>query len=187
LRQAELVVLEWGDINYKDQTVTAKRSLSGKQITSPKSGKLRVVPLGDPAVQALKRLKQRPNFTARHDYVFATLAGDRPDPSALRRRYNKARDAAGAHKLTFHGLRHTAASLFIRKLDIAEVQSIMGHGSSKTTEQDLHARRASDLVEKVTDALTPEHHREEDRLREQILALDPEVRARLFAELQAAA
>lgn len=186
LRQAELVVLEWGDIN-NDQTVTVQRALSGSAITSPKSGKLRVVPLGDPAVHALKRLKQRPNFTARHDYVFATLAGDRPDPSALRRRYNKARDAAGAHKLTFHGLRHTAASLFIRKLDIAEVQTIMGHASSKTTEQYLHARRASDLVAKVNDALTARPLSEEERLAGQLLALDAGARQRLLAHIGTAA
>ncbi len=116
-----------------------ERALSGSVTTAPKSGKMRVVPLGAPALAAIKRVKRRPNFTRPDDYVFATLAGDRPDPSALRRRYNLARDQAGVPALTFHGLRHTAASLLIRKMDVQIVKTIMGHASIKTTERYLHA------------------------------------------------
>lgn len=79
------------------------------------------------------------------------------------------------------------ASLLIRRLDPVEVQAIMGHASLKTTERYLHARRASDLVDKVTDALTPEPLSEEDQLREQLLALVAEVCERLLEELQEAA
>jgi integrase len=183
LRQGELVVLQWSDVNLRERTATVERALSGTVITAPKSGKMRVVPLGAPALAALKRLRKRPNFTSPDDYVFATLAGDRPDPSALRRRYNQARDKSGAPALTFHGLRHTAASLFIRKMDPREVQAIMGHASIKTTERYLHARRASDLVDKATDALTPEPLSEQEKLREQLLALDAEARDRLLEQI----
>jgi integrase len=187
LRQGELVVLMWSDINFKEKTATVERALSGGTITAPKSGKTRVVPLGAPALAALKRLKTRPNFTSGDDYVFATLAGDRPDASALRRRYNQARDAAGAPALTFHGLRHTAASLLIRKMDVQVVKTIMGHASIKTTERYLHAVRAADLVDKVTEAFTLEPQTEAERLREQILALDAETRERLLDELRVVA
>ena len=180
LRQGEIVVLQWSDINFREHTATVERALSGNTIGPPKSGKLRVVPLGAPAFSALKRLRQRPNFTGPEDYVFATLFGSRPDGSALRRRYNRARDAAGAPVLTFHGLRHTAASLFIRKMDAVEVKAIMGHASIKTTEQYLHARRASDLVGKVTDALAVAPSSDEDRLTKEILHLDPGARGRLL-------
>jgi hypothetical protein len=113
------------------------------------------------------------------------LFGSRPDASALRRRYNRARDAAGAPVLPFHGLRHTAASLFIRKMDPVEVKAIMGRASIKTTERYLHAQRASDLVSKVTDALTPASATDEDRLTKELLQLDPGTRDRLL-ELMAA-
>jgi integrase len=146
-----------------------------------------VVPLGAPAFDALKRLRRRPNFTHPDDYVYATLAGDRPDASALRRRYGQARDAAGVPQLTFHGLRHTAASLFIRKMDVQIVKTIMGHSTIKTTERYLHAVRAADLVDKVTEALTPTSVSEEDRLVEQVRALDSDVRKRLLEQIAAAA
>ena len=185
LRQGELVVLKWSDTNLREQTVTVERALSGSSVLAPKSGKLRVVPLGAPALAALKRLTLRPNFTGPDDYVFATLAGDRPDASALRRRYNQARDATGAPALTFHGLRHTAASLFIRRMDPAEVKAIMGHASIKTTERYLHARRASDLVGKATEALTRETQTDVDGLVQQVATLSPEARARLVRYLEA--
>ena len=75
--------------------ISVTRSLSGGMLTSPKSRKGREVPLGTPVVDALRRLQARPNFTHAEDYVFATLAGDRPDPSAIRWRYIAARDVAG--------------------------------------------------------------------------------------------
>ena len=56
---------------------------------------IRYVPLGDQALGALDRLSRRPNFTSSDDYVFASVAGDRLDPSALRRRYVATRNAAG--------------------------------------------------------------------------------------------
>ena len=41
------------------------------------------------------------------DYVFANRLGRRLDPSALRRRFERARDAASLEPLRFHALRHT--------------------------------------------------------------------------------
>lgn len=65
-------------------------------------------------------------------------------------------------------------------MDPVEVKAIMGHASIKTTERYLHARRASDLVTKVTDALTQESYSDEARLTQEIRHLDPEARARLL-------
>jgi integrase len=118
----------------------------------PKSGKDRTVPLGDQALAALDRLSRKDNFVGGEDYVFCSAAGDRLDPSALRRRYARARDAAGVQRLSFHCLRHTAASLMVRRLDPVSVQAILGHASVKTTERYLHARRASALAGDVTRA-----------------------------------
>jgi integrase len=50
---------------------------------------------------------------APHDYVFANRFGRRLDPSALRRRFARARDAAGLRALRFHDLRHAYGSLLV--------------------------------------------------------------------------
>ena len=121
-----------------------------------KGRKVRYVPLGDQALGALDRLSRRPNFTGADDYVFANVAGDRLDPSALRRRYIAARDAAGLPPLRFHDLRHTAGTLLTRVLDPVTVRDVLGHADLKTTERYLHAVRASRLSDAATRAFTPE-------------------------------
>jgi integrase len=152
LRQGELVALRWRHVRFADRVVVVERALSDQVELPPKSGKDRTVPLADQALGALHRLSRRDNFVGSEDYVFCSAVGDRLDPSALRRRYARARDAAGAQRLPFHCLRHTAASLMVRRLDPVSVQAILGHGSVKTTERYLHARRASALADDVTRA-----------------------------------
>ena len=82
------------------------------------------------------------------------MTGDRLDPSALRRRFVAARDAAGLPPLRFHDLRHTAGTLLTRVLDPVTVRDVLGHADLKTTERYLHAVRASRLRDAATRAFT---------------------------------
>jgi hypothetical protein len=107
--------------------------------STTKSGKWRAVPLAREAFVALDGLSRREWFTGPDDFVFCGPAGDPIDDSALRRRYNAARDAAGLPALPFHHLRHTFATLAIRGLDPATVQTLLGHTKITTTERYLHA------------------------------------------------
>lgn len=155
LRLGELVTLRWGDVHWTDRVLVVERALSGTEEGRPKSRRARYVPLGDQALGALDRLSRRPNFTRKADYVFAGDAGDRLDPSAVRRRYKAARDTAHLPPLRFHDLRHTAGSLLTRVLDPVTVRDVLGHADLKTTERYLHAVRASRLADAATRAFTP--------------------------------
>jgi integrase len=156
LRRGELVALRWHDVRWSERVLVVERALSGDVEGTTKGGRIRYVPLGDQALGALDRLSRRPNFTSADDYVFATIAGDRPDPSALRRRFIAARDAAGLPPLRFHDLRHTAGTLLTRVLDPVTVRDVLGHADLKTTERYLHAGRASRLSDAATRAFTPD-------------------------------
>ena len=156
LRRGELVTLRWRDVHWSERVLVVERALSGHIEGTTKGGRVRYVPLGDQALGALDRLSRRPNFTSADDYVFATIAGDRPDPSALRRRFIAARDAAGLPSLRFHDLRHTAGTLLTRVLDPVTVRDVLGHADLKTTERYLHAVRASRLSEAATRAFAPD-------------------------------
>jgi integrase len=156
LRRGELVALRWHDVRWSERVLVVERALSGDVEGTTKSGRVRYVPLGDQALGALDRLSRRLNFTSADDYVFATVAGDRPDPSALRRRFIAARDAAALPPLRFHDLRHTAGTLLTRVLDPVTVRDVLGHADLKTTERYLHAVRASRLSEAATRAFTIE-------------------------------
>jgi integrase len=142
LRQGELRALRWKHIRFADRTIVIVAGMSAGKDSSTKSGKWRAVPLPREAFVVLDQLSRREWFTSLEDYVFCGPAGGPLDDSALRRRYNSARDAAGLPPLPFHHLRHTFATLAIRGLDPATVQSLLGHSKITTTERYLHARRS---------------------------------------------
>lgn len=78
------------------------------------------------------------------------------DGSALRRRVERARDAAGLRPLRFHDLRHTYGSLLVAGgVDLASVKAAMGHSRITTTERYLLARSAGELADRFTRALAP--------------------------------
>ena len=155
LRRGELVVLRWRDVDFAGRKLIVRRALSGEiEVRSTKSRQARQVPLPDQAATAVERLKQRGDFTGPDDYVFASRLGRRLDPSALRRRFERARDAAGLEALRFHDLRHTYGSLLVAGgIDLPSVKAAMGHSHITTTERYLHARAAGELADRFTRAL----------------------------------
>jgi integrase len=156
LRRGELVALRWRDVDFAGRKIIVRRALSGDtELRSTKSRRAREVPLPDQAASALDRLSRRDEFTGADDYVFANRLGRRLDPSALRRRFERARDAAGLEPLRFHDLRHTYGSLLVAGgIDLASVKAAMGHSRITTTERYLHARPAGELADRFTRALS---------------------------------
>jgi integrase len=156
LRRGELVAVRWRDVDFAGRKITVRRSLSGDiELRSTKSRRAREVPLPEQAAAALERLSRRGEFVGPDDYVFANRLGRRLDPSALRRRFERARDAAGLEPLRFHDLRHTYGSLLVAGgIDLPSVKSAMGHSRITTTERYLHARPAGELADRFTRALS---------------------------------
>jgi integrase len=155
LRRGELVALRWRDVDFAGRKIIVRRALSGEtEVRSTKSRRARQVPLPAQAAEALERLRRRQEFTGPDDYVFASRLGRRLDPSALRRRFERARDAAGLEPLRFHDLRHTYGSLLVAGgIDLPSVKAAMGHSHITTTERYLHARAAGELADRFTRAL----------------------------------
>jgi integrase len=157
LRRGELVALRWRDVDFTLRKLVVRRAVSGGvEVASTKSRRAREVPLPDQAARALDRLSQRRDFSSPDDYVFVNRLGRRLDGSALRRRVERARDAAGLPPLRFHDLRHTYGSQLVAGgIDLASVKAAMGHSRITTTERYLHARSASELADRFTRALGP--------------------------------
>ena len=138
LRRGECIALRWRDIDFERESVRVQRSISGTEITVPKSGHGRVVPLAADLATVLAQLSQRDHFTGPDDLVFSGIAGEVMDGSALRRRYKRDLKAAGLRELRFHDLRHTFGSLAIQHASIVQVQAWLGHADVKTTARYLH-------------------------------------------------
>jgi integrase len=102
LRRGELVALRWRDVDFPASTIRVRGSYSGGQLTTPKSGKVRSVPMAPEVAEALARLGTREHSTSDDDQVFIGVAGGYLDASALRRRYVAALKRAGLRQLRFH-------------------------------------------------------------------------------------
>ena len=152
LRLGELLALRWRNVNFADAKLTVEASWSAGRLSSPKSRKWRAVPLADQPAAVLDGLSLRARFTERDDLVFCSAVGTYLDPSAVRRRYRRAQQAAGLRPLRFHDLRHSFGSLVIREFDPVAVKDFMGHSKITTTERYLHARSRRTDAARLTKA-----------------------------------
>ena len=156
LRRGELLALRWRDVDFAGSTIRVRGNYSEGVLTTPKSGKVRAVPMAPDVASALARLGDRQNWFGDDDLVFVGTAGSYLDGSALRRRYGAALERAGLRQLRFHDLRHTFGTRMIAKADIRRVQEWMGHSSIQTTMQYLHYAPRSEDAQLVAEAFRVE-------------------------------
>jgi integrase len=156
LRRGELIALRWRDIDFAAGRVRVCGSFAGARLTSPKSGRVRSVPMAPDVSTALARLANRERWTGHDDLVFPGVAGSYLDGSALSRRYKAALQRAALRPLRFHDLRHTFGTRMIAKADIRRVQEWMGHADVTTTMRYLHYVERPDEVELVAEAFAIE-------------------------------
>ena len=152
LRMGELLALRWRDVDFAAQAIRARASYYAGQLTTPKSGRVRAVPMAPDVASALAHLGHRELWVDDDDLVFAGDAGGYLDGSALRRRYKLALRAAGLRTLRFHDLRHTFGTRMIAMADIRRVQEWMGHADIQTTMRYLHYAPRSEDAELVAQA-----------------------------------
>jgi integrase len=157
MRLGELLALRWEDIDLERRVAIVHRAVSAGVEGPTKSRHARALPLADVAAAALARLADRGDYTRRDDYVFCSRLGRRLDRSAVRRRYVRARDAAGLRPLRFHALRHAAGSLVAREAGAHFVQAFLGHSRLSTTERYLHAKSRPQDVETLNRAFAGTH------------------------------
>src|SRR3954468_22335182 len=138
LRQGELVALRWRDVDFVGSYIRVTASYTNGELSTPKSGKVRSVPMAPEVAEALARLGQRERFVGPDDLVFVGQVGGHLDASALLRRYRAALRAAALRPLRFHNLRHTFGTRVTAEADIRRVQEWMGHSDVQTTMRYLH-------------------------------------------------
>ncbi len=132
VRVAELCQLDLGDIDWD----RALLRVHGK------GGKDRAVPLGQPAVEALRAwLGVRPRMAHTDSpAVFVGVRGARIDPRVVRRVVHATLAVVpDAPAVGPHGLRHTMATHLLEGgADLRSVQEMLGHSSLATTQVYTH-------------------------------------------------
>ena len=153
LRLGELLALRWGDLDFARETIRVRRSYNVHGgVGTPKSGKVRSVPMVPDVGRALDRLSRRERFTGDHDLVFRGELGGHLDATALRVRYKAALARAGLRALRFHDLRHTFGTLAIDKASILQVKEWMGHSDVQTTMRYLHHKSRAEDAKLLSEA-----------------------------------
>jgi integrase len=107
----------WRDVDFAAKAIRVRASYAGDQLTTPKSGKVRSVPMAPDVAETLARIGRREFLTGDDDLVFISPTGSYVEGSALRRRYVAALQRAGLRPLRFHDLRHTFGTRMIAKAD----------------------------------------------------------------------
>jgi integrase len=150
LRLGELLALRWGDVDFSKRIVHVRRSYVLGREDTPKSHKVRSVPLIDQAAVALDGLSLRERFTGDDDRVFANDIGDVLGQDLLRRRFHAALKAAGIKPLRLHDLRHSFGTLAVQAFPLSDVQAFMGHANIATTMLYVHHTPQHDAADKLS-------------------------------------
>ena len=135
IRVGELVNINMQDIDFREKLVrvTGKRK------------KQRIVPFGEPALQALMHyleetrpvfLNNCPAATRDNNAVFLNYQGTRITPRSVGRMIDKyIKQCADIHDISPHSLRHSFAThLLDSGADLRDIQELLGHARLSTTQ-----------------------------------------------------
>lgn len=125
MRKGEILQLKWEHVNLRQGYL---------EILEQKNGKYGTVPLGQRSVEILASIPRRLDSP----YVFTGKIPGHPFWD-LKRRFEEAVKRASLEGVTFHTLRHTAAShMVMNGIDLVTVKEILRHGSTQMTERYAH-------------------------------------------------
>jgi integrase len=162
LRQGELLALRWRHVDFGNRILHVQRNLPAgtAEEDTPKSHRVRSVPLSDQAMVALDGLSRREHFTGPDDLVFGSQVGGHLNDDTVRDAFYDALNAAGlgtlrtkSDPIVFHDLRHTFGTMCAAKsIDLRRIQAWMGHANIETTMRYLHYVPQHDDAARLTAA-----------------------------------
>jgi integrase len=151
LRRGELIGLRWGDVRPDGLHVCNQRVIVGGKLTDapPKSSSSRrVIPMTPGLSDLMAQMRsERPKRRRIAPYVVDYT------PGGLRKALKRAVEAAGVPD-KIHGLRHTAASMAVRRgVPLRVVQDLLGHATYAITAR-YYAHVAADQIAAAVETLT---------------------------------
>lgn len=135
VRAGELWGMQWGDVDWNSKRLFIRRSVWNNSFQKPKSkNSIRQIDLPDNLIFELKKWKLACPISE-DDLMFPSREGNITcHDNVIKRHYKPALRKAGLRHISFHGLRHTNASLRIRAEQNVKYMSMqMGHSSIKIT------------------------------------------------------
>ncbi|MDM8100974.1 tyrosine-type recombinase/integrase [Oceanobacillus oncorhynchi] len=131
LRKGEAIGLRWCDIDFKQKTITVKRTRDDKGVRSPKTANsYRTIQIDDLVVTHLKKYKtwckerkfKYGKYLKEDDIVFISYQNGNPITfSTINYGLKRAIEVGNLKSITVHGLRHTHATILMNKGVISKV------------------------------------------------------------------
>lgn len=152
-RRGELIALEWKDVDFKNNTITIRKSISategGQAIeTRTKNEMQRIVDMPEWYMNELKEyhlewkkeyMKVRDAWETDRQYIWHSGNGKPYYHSTPTNRWRKFIKREGFRYVSLHGLRHTAATILVEaNTHMKAIQARLGHQKQSTTE-DIYA------------------------------------------------
>ena len=139
MRVGELCALEWSDVDFANKTIsiskTAVERTNGGVITQNSTktvNGIRKIPITETAFIALKEIYK---VSGKEKHVMTSVNHKRVRPTYLDKVFYRILCSVGLPKAGVHTLRHTFASmLFNNGCEIKIVSELLGHSSTKVTE-----------------------------------------------------
>ena len=155
-RRGEMLGLKWEDVDFDRREIVIRRSITARQVTTPKSGRSRILAmpeglainlfdlLTDRRRQALAR-----GWPAVPEWVFCSTTGTAPEERNFERLWYRLRRRAqkqGILPLKLHAARHTWATFALEAgRNVRWVADRLGHADPALTLRTYaHAMRAED-------------------------------------------
>lgn len=145
LRIGEVCGLKWSDVDFDNQTISVKRTISrvknfdknAKQktkiiFTQPKTeNSQRTIPIPTSLIEFFKKVKSKCTCD---DYFILTNSAKFIEPRSYYNRYKKIVEKLKLNNFNFHALRHTFATRCIELgFDPKTLMEILGHSDIKIT------------------------------------------------------
>ncbi len=131
LRVSELVALDWSDLDLEMGLLRVRHGKGNKE---------RIVPIGEPAIQALQEWRKNMPNGGDGGPIFTNLRGRRISTRSVESIVARLLARSGiANRITPHGLRHSFAThLLDHGADLRSIQEMLGHASLTTTQRYTH-------------------------------------------------
>jgi integrase len=200
LRRSEVLGLKWSAIDLKNKTITISHKVitvtdesenarnKTKMITKNKTknkSSYRTLPLFKEIEELLlytKKMQEyyksqfRDSYNNQYrDFVCVDEMGNLRKPDYVSHKFKQILRKNNLREIRFHDLRHSCATLLVKKgISLREIQDWLGHSSSKTTERYAHLDSSSKIksASAIEKALSFSSNIENEGIKKDILDQD---------------
>lgn len=154
LRYAEVLGLTLSDINFKNKTISINKTWDYKYHTGFKRTKnassIRVIDVDTKTLKVIKEVIRSRKFKNSSDKICVDHNDKLPVSATINRYLEKLCNNLNISLISFHGLRHTHASILIFKdVNILSVSKRLGH-KDVTTTQSVYLHVIKEMEERET-------------------------------------